>query len=151
MLTSADWERAPSPIRYRAIAAENLGLVEGLVGPLDERLGGIPGLILCETEARCHGGRRAVSVVGYLHPEAFCQPARFLQVGLGCEDYELFPAPAAQPVGRAEHALSCPHDPAQGVVPAVVSVDVVHPLEVVQIEEDDGERSPVALRHVRLL
>src|SRR5215211_8443740 len=105
MLTSAEWGRRPSPVRYRAIAAENLGLVEGLVGPLDERLGSIPGLILCETEARRYGCCGAVTVVGDLHPEAFCQAARFLQVGLWCEDDELFPAPAAKPVGRAEYAL----------------------------------------------
>src|SRR5215208_1212452 len=96
----------PTPVRrHRAIAAEDLGLVEGLVGTLDERLGSISGLELREPEARRYGGRRARAVVGDLHPEAFCQPARFLEVGLGRKDDELFPTPAAQTVGSAEHAL----------------------------------------------
>src|SRR5215208_2946993 len=59
--------------------------------------------------------------------------------------------PAAQTVRSAEHALSGPYNLTQDVVPAVVSVGVVHALEVVQVEEDDGERSLIALRFVRLL
>jgi hypothetical protein len=85
----------------RAVVAEKLGLVEGLVGPLDQRLGSIPGLILCETEARRHGGFRVVTVVGDLRSEAFCQAARFSKVCIGRKDDELFPAPAAQPVARS--------------------------------------------------
>src|SRR5215211_5688797 len=142
----------PTPVRgHRAIAAEDLGLVEGLVGPLDERLASIPGLELRVPEARRYGGCRAGAVVGDLHPEAFCQPARFLEVGLGRKDDELFPTPAAQTVGSAEHALSGPYNLTQDAVPAVVSVGDVHALEVVQIEENDGERSLIALRFVRLL
>src|SRR5215211_4330895 len=141
-----------TPVRtYRAIAAEDLGLVEGLVGAFDQRLGGIPRLILCETKARRYGGCGAVTVAGDLHPEALCQPARFSKVGLGGEDDELFPAPASQPVGRAEYGFHSSYDLAQYIVPAIVTVGIVHALEVVQIEENDGERSLVAFRLVRLL
>src|SRR5215218_1384842 len=81
-----DWP-TPTPVRgHRAIAAEDLGFVEGLVGPLDERLGSIPGLILRETEAHRYGWCRAGAVVGDLHPEALCQPARFLKVGFRRKD-----------------------------------------------------------------
>jgi hypothetical protein len=119
----------------RAVAAEKLGLVEGLVGPLDQRLGSITGLILCETEARRHGGFRVVTVVGDLRSEAFCQAARFSKGCIGRKDDELFPAPAAQPVGRAEYRFHGPYDLAQHVVPAVVPVGIVYTLEAVQIED----------------
>src|SRR5215217_4421353 len=135
----------------RAIAAEKLGLVEGLVGTLDQRLGSVPRHILRETEARRYSGCGGVSMGGDLHPEAFCQPARFSKVGLGCENDELFSAPAAQPVGRAESWFHRSYDLAQHIVPAIVPIRIVYGLEMVQVEENDGERSPVALRLVHFL
>jgi hypothetical protein len=76
----------------------------------DERLRGISGLVLGETEARRYGRRGVGNPVGYLRPEPLCQQASFANVGLGCEDDELFPAPAAEPVGCTQYGSYGPHD-----------------------------------------
>src|SRR5947209_17390817 len=78
-------------------------------------------------------------------PDALGELGAALLVRPWKEEDELLPAPAAGEVGLAQGASQDARELAQDIVACVVAVPVVDLLEVVQVGDDEGERSDHAV------
>ena len=92
----------------------------------------------------------AEAVPGHGLAQAAGQIAGAMEIGVGADDQELLAAPAARDVGQAHHVLDDACQIHQHLVAGLVAVAVVDPLEVVQIQQQQGQRGvvPIPQAHV---
>jgi hypothetical protein len=106
-------------------------------------------LRLSDSEARRHTKRDSFGEnfhTGDATTQSFCQFQRATLVGLREHDQKLLASPTAHDVGATDGARDLRNDGDEDVIARQVPVLVVHRLEVIEIQHQDGKRWAASTR-----
>jgi hypothetical protein len=132
--------------RDHPVSTCGLGLVQGIVGIANHRLGAAGRVEGRNTEraGRTSSVLKAVSL--HLGPESLRQSPRLGKVGASAYDHKLLAAPAAQDVGFADGRFQQRRGVPEYLIAALVPESVVDALEVVNIGYHHGQRAAGSTR-----
>ena len=100
---------------------------------------------MCNPDTDRHPANLREGLSRDLAPQPFGQMGGFGHVAMRYQHREFLAAPARQQVGRAQIVLDQLRKPDQNLITHLMAVAVVDRLEVVDIEEQQGERRFVAV------